>query len=661
MSSGNSNGAAVSMNGSGVVGVGSELESLKTAGNSLFAQAQYSQALETFTQAIDKALEQIKSEADGADTATDPATATATPSPSPSSSSSPVRSLLPILYSNRSATNAALRDYDAALRDAERVISLRSEWAKGYARKGAALEGLHMYQQAALAYKQGLQRDPNDAALKKCSAEMSSLLRELSLPEPSLSSKSSSSSSSSSDGDAFDNLIEWLREGGSRFNKLYLRTYSAEHRGVHALAPIQPDELILYVPHHQVMTSAVAMESGIGKQMVDQGLELRSKHSYLAAYLLQERAKGKESYWYPYIQSLPKTYANMPIFFKPDLLRLLKGSFTLDKISDRLESLRAEYNNICQHVPDMRQFTHEEFVWARMAVITRIFGLMIKGVKTDGLVPYADMLNHKRPREHNETDTRWTFDDTMNGFTITALREINRGEQVYDSYGRKCNSRFFVNYGFALEDNEEDNEAVIRLSIPADAPALSLKTRLVGGRNLLGVREFQVPATYRETHDRERKTKEMFAFARFALANEAELVEMSSRAGEMNQAGGGHGGPFRIEEIEPVTTRLEAEVLKFIQAGARASLEAFETTIEEDNAILASGVYNNNPNARNCIVMRRGEKQVLKWFDNLATKAVPLLGMKWNDLRKMAGKFLSPSARDHYVTHVVAQLVKAGR
>ena len=43
---------------------------------------------------------------------------------------------------------------------------------------------------------------------------------------------------------------------------------------------------------------------------------------------------------------------------------------------------------------------------ARLAVITRIFGLVIRGQKTDGLVAYADMLNHKKPRDAADTDTR---------------------------------------------------------------------------------------------------------------------------------------------------------------------------------------------------------------------------------------------------------------
>ena len=33
---------------------------------------------------------------------------------------------------------------------------------------------------------------------------------------------------------------------------------------------------------------------------------------------------------------------------------------------------------------------------------------------------------------------------------------VSSGEQIYDSYGRKCNWRFFVNYGFCLEENEDN-------------------------------------------------------------------------------------------------------------------------------------------------------------------------------------------------------------
>ena len=32
---------------------------------------------------------------------------------------------------------------------------------------------------------------------------------------------------------------------------------------------------------------------------------------------------------------------------------------------------------------------------------------------------------------------------------------LTAGNQVFDSYGKKCNSRFLLNYGFAVEDNRD--------------------------------------------------------------------------------------------------------------------------------------------------------------------------------------------------------------
>jgi hypothetical protein len=74
----------------------------------------------------------------------------------------------------------------------------------------------------------------------------------------------------------------------------------------------------------------------------------------------------------------------------------------------------------------------------------------------------------------DECETKWTFDDPRNGFIITSLKTIQRGDQVYDSYGRKCNSRFFVNYGFALDENTEDNECRHPFpSLPSSPPLMS--------------------------------------------------------------------------------------------------------------------------------------------------------------------------------------------
>lgn len=77
---------------------------------------------------------------------------------------------------NRSASHSALKSYASALSDAEKVIQLKPDWARGYSRKGAALHGMARYEEAQAAYKEGLKFDPTSAALQKELENVESLL-----------------------------------------------------------------------------------------------------------------------------------------------------------------------------------------------------------------------------------------------------------------------------------------------------------------------------------------------------------------------------------------------------------------------------------------------------------------------------------------------------
>jgi stress-induced-phosphoprotein 1 len=46
-----------------------------------------------------------------------------------------------VLYSNRSGAYASLKDWPHALEDANKVVEIKPDWSKGWARKGAALHG----------------------------------------------------------------------------------------------------------------------------------------------------------------------------------------------------------------------------------------------------------------------------------------------------------------------------------------------------------------------------------------------------------------------------------------------------------------------------------------------------------------------------------------
>jgi stress-induced-phosphoprotein 1 len=72
-----------------------------------------------------------------------------------------------VLFSNRSASYASMGKYKEALEDANQTVQLKPDWARGYSRKGAALHGLHEYEEAIEAYEAGLKIEPNNEGLKK--------------------------------------------------------------------------------------------------------------------------------------------------------------------------------------------------------------------------------------------------------------------------------------------------------------------------------------------------------------------------------------------------------------------------------------------------------------------------------------------------------------
>mmetsp|Transcript_119473 Transcript_119473/g.234784 ORF Transcript_119473/g.234784 Transcript_119473/m.234784 type:complete len:554 (+) Transcript_119473:50-1711(+) len=70
-----------------------------------------------------------------------------------------------VFFSNRSAAYLSKGDASSALADGQRCIELKSDWAKGYSRKGAALHALRRYEDAVNAFKAGLEISPEDAGL----------------------------------------------------------------------------------------------------------------------------------------------------------------------------------------------------------------------------------------------------------------------------------------------------------------------------------------------------------------------------------------------------------------------------------------------------------------------------------------------------------------
>lgn len=62
----------------------------------------------------------------------------------------------------------------------------------------------------------------------------------------------------------FEAMFEWMVDQGAKFDKLKLRYYAPDYRGVHAARDIKKGETILYVPKHEIITLEMAFASPIG-------------------------------------------------------------------------------------------------------------------------------------------------------------------------------------------------------------------------------------------------------------------------------------------------------------------------------------------------------------------------------------------------------------
>lgn len=94
------------------------------------------------------------------------------------------------------------------------------------------------------------------------------------------------------------------------------------------------------------------------------------------------------------------------------------------------------------------EFTFERFRIAYYATCTRAFG---KRLEWSALVPFADCLNHAN------VQTKYDYNVDGNGlFRLfpTGSNCYAKGDEVFNSYGRRKNDSLLIDYGFAMLDNE---------------------------------------------------------------------------------------------------------------------------------------------------------------------------------------------------------------
>ena len=439
------------------------------------------------------------------------------------------------------------------------------------------------------------------------------------------------------------NFLRELYKYDSFFPKLEIHFYSDEYRGVIAKSFIQKDEIIMTIPKECLISLETALNTEMGKEIGKfMHKELNSpKHCLLSAFLLENLKNEK---WKFYFDLLPNDFSNFPIFYTQKELDYLKGSPFLNQIYEKKVDMKSDYEKICYYIPSFKQYSYQEFSEARMLISSRIFGISIGEYKTDVLAPFADLLNHKRPRQ-----TQWYYDDVINAFVIQAIEDIQEGSEIFDSYGKKTNARFLLNYGFCL-DNNDSHEYPLTVVFNESYPMFEIKKNFFQNEYDF-IRIFNLNNNIFES-----QLIELLSFLRFILFDDEINILYNAMSSSEN---------FIYEDIaltfyyvSPISKELEIKVLKHLHLLCRKALNSYPTIYEEDKNALKK--KNISFNLRNCLLLLMSEKSVLSYYIYFCEYCINLFSMN-NELEilsKLANDYkFSECQFEFYIQEVILKLI----
>ena len=515
--------------------------------------------------------------------------------------------------------------YTLALKDALKSIKIDPKYLKGY--YIAALSYLEMYD---IEKAEKISKDKN----QKLTSLIENKKKEIKLKSKKFKS--------------YPIYIKFLKElykYDAYFPKLEIYFYSDEYRGVCAKSKILKEEIIMTIPKECLISLELALETNIGKEIGKfMYSELNSpKHCLLSAFLLTEEKSKK---WKFYFDLLPKDFSNFPIFYTEKELEYLKGSPFLNQVLDKKIDMKMDYDKICYYIPSFNQFPYKKFCEARMMISSRIFGIQIGENKTDVLAPFADLLNHKRPRQ-----TQWYYDNMLESFVIQAIEDIDEGCEIFDSYGKKTNSRFLLNYGFAL-DNNDSSEYPLTVFFNDSYPLFEIKKNLFQNENEY-VRIFNLNNNIYES-----QLLELLSFLRFLLFDGDVNVLYKAMTSNDNLIYDDISLTFYY--ISPISKELEIKVLKHLLLLCKKALNNYPTTYEEDEFIIKNK-KNISFNYRNCLLLLMSEKSVLSYYIYFCEYCLNLF-YKDNEmeiLSKLSTDYkYSECQFDFYIPEVIMKLIK---
>lgn len=194
-------------------------------------------------------------------------------------------------------------------------------------------------------------------------------------------------------------------------------------------------------------------------------------------FLMQQYLLGQESFWAPYISSLPQpehlgSWA-LPAFWSEEDLEFLEGTNAATAVEEIKGNLRREFKDARRVLKESgmegwREYSRVLYNWAFAIFTSRSFrpgtvmGNEVRGLVERGLglgtgvwdefsvlLPVFDLGNHE-----GRARVRWEVDGGEGRCELVCLDGVGAGEQVFNNYGMKTNGELLLGYRFIVPEGE---------------------------------------------------------------------------------------------------------------------------------------------------------------------------------------------------------------
>ncbi|KAG2442960.1 hypothetical protein HXX76_003034 [Chlamydomonas incerta] len=267
-------------------------------------------------------------------------------------------------------------------------------------------------------------------------------------------------------------FVDWCKEEKVRFPSSRLAVLPATGRALVAARNIKMGEVVVEVPDDAVLMAEncsireVLEEEGMTKDSADE--EILEVQGLILAVMV-EKARGAGSRWAPYLALLPADMTHMPLYWKRNEFRELRGTAAYDKMLGRAQhpsdaptqvpllwsEVAAPF--IAEH-PELGlpggERGYELYRWATSAVAS--YSFILGDDKYQAMVPVWDLLNHIT----GEVNVRLHHCRKRHVLQMIAMRDIAAGAELVNNYGELSNAELLRGYGFVERANRYNHVQV---------------------------------------------------------------------------------------------------------------------------------------------------------------------------------------------------------